>query len=209
MLPIKRDGTRIMEHYTREGAVRRILDGYRAYYNITTFEGEREPLVAICEFFEHSEKYVLSRQANLWEANCEEFVYLFEMECLTGDVFERCRDMAYEDGLKRANIGPEHMYTYITPIFICDTCEKDAATAVGKCRIYKSFRFSLHGWMDFHVAVLEVSGDDVSEAGRVPLLGASAKGWPDGCKVVTNKSGRCVEGILKNILFPDKGKRRG
>ena len=60
--------------YTRESVIARLLDGYRAYFNITTFEEERAPLTAICEFFEHSEKYLLSRQANLWTAACEEFV---------------------------------------------------------------------------------------------------------------------------------------
>lgn len=198
-----------MMQYTRETAVARLLDGYRPYYDITMSEEKQKPLTAICEFFEHSEKYVLSRRANLWEANCEEFVYLFEMEHLTKDVFERCRDMACKDGLERAHIGPGHMYTYITSIFVCDTCEKDAAAAVKRCRIYKSFRFSLHGWMDFHVAVLEVSSDDGSETKRMPMRGAFEKGCPNGCKVTTNRSGRCVEGILKNILFPSKKKRRG
>ena len=56
--------------YTRETAINRLLESYRAYFNITMFEGEQYPLTAICEFFEHSEKYVISRQASLWAANC-------------------------------------------------------------------------------------------------------------------------------------------
>mgnify|MGYP001101998255 CR=1 FL=1 len=121
--------------YTRESALDRLLEGYSAYYNITRPEEGQLPLAALCEFFEHAEKYVLSRQANLWTANCEEFVYLFSVERLTKDMFERCRDYAREDGMKRAHIGPGHMYTYITPIFLCDTCEEDARAAVRKCRI--------------------------------------------------------------------------
>ncbi len=177
----------IFMQYTRETALSRLLDGYRAYFNITMFDGKQEHLAAICEYFEHAEKYVLSRQANLWAANCEEFVYLFDVEQLSREVFERCRDFAYEDGMKRAHIGPGHMYTYITPVFICDTCQEDARAAVGKCRIYKSFKFSIHGWMDFHAAVLEVSSN----------------------RITTNRSGRCVEKILKKILFNKKKKRRG
>ena len=172
--------------YTRETAIDRLLESYRVYYNITMCKEERKPLTAICEFFEHSERYVLSRQANLWSANCEEFVYLFDLKHLTGEEFEKCRDFAWEDGMQRAHIGPGHMYTYITPVFICETCGEDARTAVKKCRIYKSFRFSLHGWMDFHTAVLEVTDN----------------------KITTNRSGRCVEKILKNVLFNSKKKRR-
>lgn len=173
--------------YTKESAIARLLDGYRAYFNITMFEEERKPLAAICEFFERSEKYLLSRQASLWTAECEEFVYIFNVECLTKEVFEQCRDEAYEEGMKRAHIGPGHMYTYITSIFVCDTCEEEARTALMKCRIYKSFRFSLHGWMDFHAAMLEVS---------------------EGNRITTNRSGRCVEKILKNVLLLNKRKKR-
>ena len=101
------------------------------------------------------------------------------------ETYEKCKEYAYEDGMKRANIGPGHMYTYITPIFVCDTCDVDAKKALQKCRIYKSFRFSLHGWMDFHAAVFEVNTN----------------------KIFTNRSGKCVEKILKNVLFQKKRRR--
>lgn len=172
--------------YTRQSAVSRLLDSYKAYYNITQCGEEQKPLAAVCEFFEHSEKFVLSRKAELWSADCEEFIYLFETERLTLELYEKCRDFAREDGLKRAHIGPGHMYTYITPVFVCDSCDGDARKALKKCRIYQSFHFSFHGWMDFHVAVLEV-GDD---------------------RITTNRSGRCVEKIMKKVLYPKK-KRRG
>lgn len=172
--------------YTREAALNRLMESYKAYFNIDIADNTQEYLRAVCEFFEHTEKYVLSRQANLWAANCEEFVYLFSVEQLTTEIFEKCRDFAREDGMKRAHIGPGHMYTYITPVFICDACQEDARRAVRKCRIYKSFKFSLHGWMDFHAAVLEVGSN----------------------RITTNGSGKCVEKVLKNVLFTDKKKRR-
>lgn len=77
------------------------------------------------------------------------------------------------------------MYTYITPMFVCDTCDEEAKRAVKKCRIYKSFQFSLHGWMDYHAAVFETSTSSI----------------------FTNRSGRCVEKVLKNVLFQKKRRR--
>lgn len=171
--------------YTRETAISKLLESYKAYFNITLFEEEQKPLTAICEFFEHSEKFVLSRKAQLWASEAEEFIYLFDVEKLTLENYEKCRDYAREDGMKRAHIGPGHMYTYITPIFVCDTCDADAKKALKKCRIYQSFRFSLHGWMDFHTAVFEVKTNNIS----------------------TNRSGKCVEKILKNVLFQKKRRR--
>ena len=176
----------VFMEYTRETAINRLLESYRAYYNVTMSEESGSPLTAICEFYEHSEKYVLSRQANLWTANCEEFIYIFDIEHLTSEEFEKCRDMAWADGMKRAHIGPGHMYTYVTSVFICDTCEEEARKALRKCRIYKSFRFSLHGWMDFHTAALEVSNNNT---------------------ITTNGSGKYVGKVLKKVLFPKKRRK--
>ena len=169
-----------MTQYTRESAIEKLLKSYQAYYNIIPSDETQNPLRAVCEFYEHSEKFVLSKKAELWSADCEEFIYLYETEHLTQKIFEECRDFAKEDGLKRAHIGPGHMYTYITPVFVCDTCDADAKKAVKRCRIYKSFQFSLHGWMDFHAAVYETSNNDI----------------------FTNAAGRCVGKVLKNVLFP-------
>lgn len=176
-------------NYSRQEAVDKLLQGYEAYYNIhkpEELEGPDEALVARCDFYEHSQKYVLSKKAELWSADCEEFVYLFSVDRLTMDTYNRCRDFAYNDGYSRANIGPGHMYTYITPIFICDSYEEEALKALKKCNFYKSFRFSLHGWLDVHVAVLEVNTN----------------------KIYTNGSGRRVAKVLKNVLFNTKKKRR-
>lgn len=171
---------------TRAVVVEKLIESYKAYYNIKMADNSQMPLRAICEYYEHSQKFVLSRKAELWSADCEEFIYLYETERLTKELFEECRDFAKEDGLKRAHIGSGHMYTYITPVFICDICDEAAKKALKRCRIYKSFQLSLHGWMDFHAAVFEVSTD----------------------KIATNAAGRCVGKVLKKVLFSNKQKRR-
>lgn len=176
-------------NYTREEAVDKLLQSYEVYYNIhksEELENSDDALIARCDFYEHSQKYVLSKKAELWSADCEEFVYLFSVDKLTLDTYNRCRDFAYDDGMSRASIGPGHMYTYITPLFVCDSYDEEAVKALKKCNLYKSFRFSLHGWMDVHVAVLEVKAN----------------------KIFTNRSGRRVEKVLKNVLFNTKKKRR-
>ena len=170
--------------YTRETAIARLLDSYQAYYNISLCDDSQKPLRAVCEFFEKSEKFVLSRKAELWSANCEEFIYLYDVEHLTKDIFEKCRDFAHEDGLKRANIGPGHMYTYITPIFVCDSCDKDAIREVKKCHIYKSFKFGLHGWLDVHMSAVILPEK----------------------KVIHNASGHTTATVIRKVLFHIKKK---
>ena len=173
--------------YTIESAVSRLLDSYKAYYDITTFEEDDNPLVAVCEYYESAHKYVLSHKAELWAANSEEFIFLFRMDHLTLPEYEKCRDYALEEGMKRAHIGPGHMYTYITPIFICEECDGNALKALRKTRIYKSFRFSFHGWMDFHTAVFETMHDRIS----------------------SNTGGIPVKKGMKRVLFnPDKSSKK-
>ena len=171
--------------YTVGSAVERLLKSYQAYYNITTFDEAKRPLTAICEYYEASQKYVLSHKAELWSENSEEFLFLFQMDRLTLHDYEKCRDYAYEEGMKMAHIGPGHMYTYITPVFVCNECDAYALKALKKTRIYKSFRFSFHGWMDFHTAVLEVQQNKIS----------------------SNTGGKPVEKVMKKVLFSPRGSK--
>lgn len=163
---------------TRESVIERLLESYRAYYNVNLFEEEQRPLTARCDFFEHSEKFVLTKKAELWSADSEEFLYILDIPHLTAELFEKWRDYVYEDGMGRLHIGPGHMYSFITPVFICDSCEESVIKAVRKCRIYKSFHFSFHGWMDYHVALVDLG-----------------KG-----RVYSNASGHSTAKILKKLL---------
>lgn len=167
---------------TPDIATEKLLKGFQAYYNVETLPEESAPLIAICEYYERSQKYVLSQKAELWSENSEEFLFLYKFDQLTLPDYEKCKEQALAEGMKRAHIGPGHMYTYITPIFVCDRCEEAARKALQKTRIYKSFRFSFHGWMDFHTAVLEVQSHKIS----------------------SNGAGRPVEKAMKKMLFDPK-----
>ena len=165
----------------RKEAIERLLSGYRRYYNVTRFDGgfnpppeeykgiceagkltppvlsEEHSLVAVCEYYEKAEQYFLFKSNELWATHQEEFIFLFSVKNLTKEIFETCRDYAYEEGMKLAHIGPGHMYSYISPVFVCETADSEAVKALEKCKIYKSFKFSFHGWMDFHTACFEAS----------------------------------------------------
>lgn len=186
----------------RKEAVERLLSGYRRYYNVTRFDGgfnpppeeykgiceagkltppalsEEPSLVAVCEYYEKAEQYFLFKSNELWATHQEEFIFLFSIKNLTKELFETCRDYAYEEGMKLAHIGPGHMYSYISPVFVCETAEPEAVKALEKCKIYKSFKFSFHGWMDFHTACFEASKR----------------------KLYFNHSGLCMKKNLEKIL---------
>ncbi len=167
---------------TRKAVIERLLKSYSAYYNINLFENDQTPIKARCDFFEHSQKYFLSKKAELWSVDDEEFLYLVDIPHLTLPEYEKWRDYIYEDGMKHLNIAPGHMYSFITPVFVCETCDEDARKALKKCRIYKSFRLSLDGWMDFHNAVVEVSTQ----------------------RIDANRSGHQTAKVLRQVLYDNK-----
>lgn len=170
----------------RNEALEKLIKSFEAFYNITRFEDENVLYCARCDFFQHSQKYVLSKKAELWSADCEEFIYLFNIPRLTLDILSDCQKCACEDGMSRINIGPGHMYSYITALFLCDSCDEDARKQLKKTRIYKSFHFSLHGWMDYHTSVVSF----------------------DNGKIDSNSSGKSTGKILKKILFNKKEREK-
>ena len=165
--------------YTREAAIERLLRSFSSCYNIQLVEDDQTPITARCDFFEHSGQYVISKKAELWSADNEEYLYVLSIPHLTRELYEKWRDHVQAEAMERIHVGPGHMASYITPVFICDTCDEAARKALKKCRIYKSFHFSLHGWMDHHTALVELSTGQID----------------------ANLGGRHTAKILKKVLY--------
>ena len=156
----------------------KLLKSYQRYYNIYPAEEAQRPLVARCDYFEHSEKYVLSRKAELWSADAEEFLYLYDVPHLTVEAYEACMKHTTEDGMGRMNIGPGHMYSYLTAVIVSDQADEEAVKALKKSRLHKSFHFSFHGWMDYRAALVIGNGGGIT----------------------TNGAGRCMTKVMKKVL---------
>ncbi len=148
---------------SREEILERLLDSYEAYFDVERVADPPKdlPLAATCRFYVHSEKYVLIKKAKLWEADSNEYVYLFSVPRLTEELFEACKAYAYEEGMKLIDPKPGHMYSYITAVFVCDSCTAEAKRALKKCKVYKSFHFSWYGWMNLHTAAVVREGSEI------------------------------------------------
>lgn len=170
---------------TREEAVDRLCTIYQSQFDITRCQEEQQPLAATMDFYATSEKYVLSKKAKLWEAKSFEYVYLFSVPHLTKEIYDACEKLAYEQGMARIQPGPTHMYTYITTLFVCDSCDEEARKALKRCKLYKSFRLSYWGWMDFHTALAVLPENSVC----------------------TNRSGHSAAQVLNQGLFHKQMKK--
>ena len=120
---------------TREEALDKLCHSYSGYFDVVRHEEPKGHLVAEAGLHIHSEKYVLVKAAKLWEADNNEYVYIFSVPVLTKEIFEQCREQARADGMQRIEPGPNHMCSYITAIFLCDTCEPDALRALRRAGV--------------------------------------------------------------------------
>ena len=145
---------------THEELTEALLRSYEAYYDIARVENAF-PLVATCDFHSTSERYVLVKRAKLWAAETNEYVFLFHVDELTMDSLARCRDLALDLGMKKVRPHSEHMYSHITAILLCDTAQPDALELLERYKKSANFKLSLHGWMEYRIAAVDLSTAEV------------------------------------------------
>ena len=131
------------------------------------------------------EKYVLSKKAQLYQMDSNEYTYVYYYPHLTLDLFENSVNEAYDAGFPKIEPNSSHRSSYIVAEFLCDTYDEDAYKALKKYRRRKSFQFSLHGWMEMHTVCIDLGTESI----------------------VSNSDGRLCGKFLKNVLHPKK--RRG
>lgn len=145
---------------SREALQAALLQSYEAYFDITPVD-DGTPLAAFCAFHSLSEKYVLTKKAKLWAAENNEYLYLFSLPELTMDSLAWCRDHALEQGMAQIHPHAEHMCSVITAVILCDKAQPDALELLERYKKSVSFKLSLHGWMEYRIAAVDLSTGEV------------------------------------------------
>ncbi len=135
-----------------------ILDGYRTNYNIET-KDDGGDLIATAHMHVTHGQHVISKKFQMWSADDDEYVYFYRTKHLTAELAQRYIDEAYNDGfpkikLDHVDFNHQHMCTRLVMAVFCDSADPDALKIIKKCKIYKSFQFSLKGWMEMHTSAL-------------------------------------------------------
>ena len=171
--------------FTKDQVIERLEKVYKSSYDIKNHEENAQGLIMEADCFVHSEKYIISKRAQLYELDTNEYVYVFYYPNLTKELFDNAVAMAYDMGFPKIKPGPSHRSSYIVAQFLCDTFEPDALKALKKYRKRQSFQFSLHGWMETHTVLIDLGTESIT----------------------ANGDGRLCGKFLKNVLHPKK--RRG
>lgn len=169
--------------FTREELLERLLDSYAGSYDIErdVNESDRPELAARAHFFVDESQYMISKKAVMYSVTSDEYVWFFTVPRLTAGICDACISYAWDKGLQLADhASGKQMVTRISAVFIADTIDDDAENRVVKCRLYKSFQFSLKGWMECHTAAVDLGKESA----------------------VSNRYGRETAKHLKNLLRP-------
>lgn len=131
-----------------------LLDSYKAFYNVRKLEPDDE-FYATMVYHNRQEKYVLTQSAKLWAAESHEYAYMICVDHLTLAYAKEMIDKAMEYGMQCVKPHPEHMQSHVTALFVCQSCDADAAKYIARFRKSKAYKFSLYGWMYGRAICLE------------------------------------------------------
>lgn len=108
-------------------------------------------------------KYVLVKKAELWRAICFEHAFFRLFDTLKAEDIERfCAQVKETIEPKLVRKGEKtmeknHMYSYITGIFICDHgVSEEVKKEIKRARFYKNYRMSVRGYCEMRILVVDL-----------------------------------------------------
>lgn len=144
-----------------------IIKSLEKYFDIkmdTVIQGI--PVAAEAAFYSRSEKYVLMKKARIWAAEANETMFFVLSDYLDEGFYDQCVSTLWNEGTGRIRPHKEHMYTYVTLVFLADSVSDEVKKKAGKTSGHKDFLFSLHGWSDLRIAVKDM-GDGSVQTNRM------------------------------------------
>lgn len=143
--------------------IERLLNAFTAWYNVSPGDLDSGlPLKALCEHNSRSEKYAMSKKAKLWAVEINDFLYLFSMPVLGISQMEECIAFSIENALPRVKPHKEHMYSFITTIFIADEADDEALKAISRRKFNKSYRWGFYGTSPLKTAAFDIKRETVA-----------------------------------------------
>lgn len=141
---------------TLEEKLEQMLSAYSRFFDI---ERDTEGFPAVATYHFREENYILSKANTIYATEQHEHVYFFVTERLDANTLQEQIDRSREAGLARINPNGEHMFTFITLVVVANEIDPEAQKLICKYRFRKNFRLALHGWMEYHIAAMDVSAN--------------------------------------------------
>ena len=143
---------------TREERLEKLLRAYGHHYDIfrdVQVEGGSFPAEAV--YYLRDENYVLNRKHVLSVVENHEYVYFYLTERLDAAQLQKQIDLSREAGMRSIVPSRIHMSSMVTLVILADEIDPEAKVLLKKMRFRKNFRLALHGWMEYHIAAMEIA----------------------------------------------------
>jgi len=144
-----------------EQVLEELKSAYAAYYDV---EGVHDgsALKALCSYHTRDSQYVLVKKAELWAAESHEHLYLWDAGHLDAALLDQIFQRTLADGEPRVKPHSQHMYTYLTAVVLYDSADPSALDQLKKRKKRREFKLSLHGWMEFRIAAVDLSTGEIT-----------------------------------------------
>ena len=147
-------------------ALNKILPAFEQYYTVKK-DDITPPFCAEAEFRSHNEQYFLVRSAHIADIDSNEFVYFATLSDLDNAKLEELVNAAWQTGLAKVHPHEGHRNSDITLIILTEKLQDETKIKIKKTKLYKSYKFSLHGWSHFKLAVCDLNSTDKDGAPEV------------------------------------------
>lgn len=142
---------------TREEALEKLMAHYQEPYLCARRMDPDSPLAATAFMHLVSNRKLLSI-ANVGIVESDDFVYIYSVEELNEELFDRCCAEALADGLDRVDPNPNHQFSLVSVFFLCDTITPGTAAKLKKTKYRKDYKKPEYGSADLRLAAVETGG---------------------------------------------------
>ena len=132
--------------------IKKLLPAFERYYTVKK-EDITPPFCAEAEFRSHNEQYFLVRAAHIADIDSNEFVYFANPDELNNEKLEELVNAAWNAGLAKVHPYNGHRNSDVTLLIFTKSISPETAITIKKTKLYKSYKFSFHGWSHFKLAV--------------------------------------------------------
>ncbi len=141
-----------------------LLDSYQSSYDIAKpFDINGDVYDAYAGFNATSARYVLIKKAELWRANCFEHTFFRCINNISRDdltmFHKHIVDFIEPELIRRGRKYPEkdHMYTFITGIFICESgVTHHMKKEIQKYKYFKNYLLGIRGYTEARLLIFDI-----------------------------------------------------
>lgn len=145
----------------RDAALEKLIAAYEIYYDVQR-SGAEDPFAVRATFHSHGEKYVLVRQAKIWEMDSHEYVFIYAAERAGLDELYILAETAWLEGLSQVCPSFSHRNSDVTLILLADHIEPEVFPAASRLKKSRSYFLSLQGWSNLRIAAYELSSGNLA-----------------------------------------------